>query len=95
MLPPLLEKTAGTPRDTWLWALIGFLVVGQMAAFWMLCQYQVRKAEVRDASLQMERLAMADCMKYIPKATMTSCAARVAAQPDGVARPTTVSFAVR
>jgi hypothetical protein len=95
MLPPLLEKTAGLPRDTWLWALIGFLVVGQISAFWMLCQYQVRKAEVRHASLQMERTAVADCMKYVPRATLNSCAARVAIQQDGAARATNVSLAVR
>ncbi len=50
MLPPLIEKTFASPRDRWLWALIGALVVGQMIAFWMLCQSQVTKAEARHAA---------------------------------------------
>ena len=48
-----------------------------MLAFWMLCSHQVRKAEVRDATLQVQRVAVADCLRYIPHATLNSCASRV------------------
>ena len=60
MLPPLLDKTQPSPADKWLWALLGFLVVGQVVALWMLCSQQVQKAEVREAELRMARLALRD-----------------------------------
>ena len=60
MLPPLLDRTRPHPADKWLWALLAFLVVAQLVAFWMLCSDQVQKAEVRDAAMRAERLAMRD-----------------------------------
>lgn len=80
MLPHLLAKSPETSPGKLFWSLIVALMVGQIVAFWMLCAHQVRKAEVRDATLQVERIAMADCLRYIPKATLNSCASRVAPQ---------------
>ena len=60
MLPPLLDKTQPSPADKWLWALLGFLVVGQVVALWMLCSQQVQKAEAREAVLRMARAEMRD-----------------------------------
>ena len=54
----LLDNTAISPRDRWLWALIGALVVGQVMAFWMLCLYQVRTAEERHASVRADKTAV-------------------------------------
>jgi hypothetical protein len=79
MLPDLLAKSAPTSPGKLFWSIIVALMLGQIAAFWMLCNYQVKKAEVRDATLKVERMAMADCLRYIPKATLNSCASRVAA----------------
>jgi hypothetical protein len=94
MLPPLAQRIADAPRDKLLWGLIGFLVVGQIVAFWMLCQYQVRKAEVRHATLQVERVALADCMQYIPKATHSSCRTRMAAQQEQASTPAAAQTAM-
>lgn len=58
MLPPLLDKSHPSPADNWLWALVGVLVVGQLVALWLLCSEQVHKAEVREAALHAERVAM-------------------------------------
>ena len=80
MLPHLLAKSADTSPGKLFWSVIVALLLGQIVAFWMLCTHQVRKAEVRDATLQVERMAMADCLRYIPKATLNSCASRVAPQ---------------
>lgn len=66
------------PRDQAFWLGATVLVLGQLVAFWMLCSQQVRKAEVRNAAMQVERLALADCLRYVPHATLTSCAQRVA-----------------
>lgn len=80
MLPHLLAKSAETSPGKLFWSVIVALMLGQIVAFWMLCIHQVRRAEVRDATLQVERMAMADCLRYIPKATLNSCASRVAPQ---------------
>ena len=97
MLPRLLDKTADTPRDRILWGVIFTLLVAQIIAFAMLCNYQVKKAEARDAALQVERTAVADCMQYTPRATASSCANRPvpqAVQAPDVANATPVSFAL-
>jgi hypothetical protein len=60
MLPPLIDRTQRSPADKWLWALLGVLVVGQLAAFWMLCSDQVAKAQVREAAVRAERIALRD-----------------------------------
>jgi len=60
MLPPLLDKSRPHPADKWLWALLGFMVAGQLVALWMLCHEQVRKAEARDAAVRAERMALRD-----------------------------------
>lgn len=71
MLPPLLDKTRHLPADKWLWALLGFLVVGQVVALWMLCSQQVSKAEAREAELRMARIALRD--ECAPKNGRATC----------------------
>lgn len=72
-----LEKIAAMPRDKLLWPLLVTVAAAQLLAFWMVCSHQVRKAEVRDATLQVQRVAVADCLRYIPRATLNSCVQRV------------------
>jgi hypothetical protein len=60
MLPPLLDKSRSSSTDKWLWAFLGALVVGQVAAIWMLCQQQVDNAQARQAVLRVERFAAQD-----------------------------------
>jgi len=80
MVPHLLAKNAEKSPGKLFWSVVVALMLGQIVAFWMLCTYQVRKAQVRDATLQVERMAVADCLRYIPKSTLNSCASRVAPQ---------------
>ena len=70
-------KFAAVPRDKLFWPAIAVVVGVQLLAFWMLCSHQVRKAEVRNATLQVQRVAVADCLRYIPRATLNSCVYRV------------------
>ena len=68
---------------------MALLVAGQLAAFWLLCTVQVRRAQAREAVVQVQRVAVAECMQYVPRATLNSCAARVdvpAEKPAGVER---------
>ena len=71
------------------WAVVLTLMVAQVAAFWMLCSEQVRKAEVRDATAHQERLALADCMGT-PRSTVSSCVARATAL-QGASRNTVLA----
>jgi hypothetical protein len=83
MLPPLLDKTQPSPADKWLWALLGFLVIGQIVALWMLCGQQVAKAEQREAQLRVERYALRDdCAPRNGRATCLPVVQRGPAQPD-------------
>ena len=66
----ILAKRAETSPGKVFWLIIVALMLAQMVAFWMLCTQQVRKAQARDATWQVERMAMADCLRYIPKATL-------------------------
>lgn len=85
MLSRLLAMSADAPSRRIFWAVVSALALVQLAAFWMLCSHQVRRAEVRDATLQVQRIAITDCLRYIPHATLHGCAARVdpAAPGDG------------
>lgn len=77
-MPP--RTTAITPvvsRDKLFWAIASVMVAGQLVAFWMVCSSQVRKAEVRDVTAQVHRVAVAECLRYIPGATLSSCAVGV------------------
>jgi hypothetical protein len=79
--PPV--KIAAMARDNLLGGFLAMLVVVQLVAFWMLCSHQVRKAEVHNATVEMRRVAVAECLRYIPRATLNSCAHRV----DPTSRP--------
>lgn len=83
MLPPLLDKTRTSPADKWLWALLGFLVVGQVVALWMLCSQQVQKAEIRDAEVRLARAALRDeCAPRNGQATCLAADAQARRQAD-------------
>jgi hypothetical protein len=108
MLPPLLsnllEPDTRSPRSRLFWMVLGALAVGQLLAFWLLCSHQVRKAEVRKTAITVQQMALADCLQYIPGATIATCTRRLdattaqgtakAAHPS-MAGATPVSFTYR
>jgi hypothetical protein len=61
------------PRHRGVWLVLGAIVAAQLMALWMLCSQQVRKAETRNARLQVQQMALADCLRYVPGATAASC----------------------
>lgn len=77
MPSPTTQAHAGAARDRLFWAALGTLAVGLLVAFWIICEHQVRKAQMRDVSLEVQRVAIADCLQYVPRATLSSCANRV------------------
>ena len=86
MPPRLPAKSADLSRDKLFWLIALAMVLGQLGAFWMLCAYQVRQAQVRHAAVHVERVAVDDCLRSIRGATLTSCAVQVTAPSrDGIA----------
>ena len=82
MLSDLLDPQTQMPRTPAVWAVLGTLIIGQLVALVLLCSHQVRKAEARDTEVQVQRLALADCLQYIPGATIATCTSRLAMQRD-------------
>ena len=78
MQPHNLAKRAEKSPGKLFWLIVVAVMLAQIVAFWMLCNQQVHRAQARDAALQVERMAMTDCLRYIPKATLHSCASRIA-----------------
>lgn len=83
MLPRLLANTANAPRVRLFWAIVGILAAAQLAALWMLCNDQVQQGQMRRAMIEVERVALADCLRHVPGATLDSCTDK-APSPDAV-----------
>lgn len=102
MQPHQIGKTATSPYGKLFWAFIATLIVGQLAAVWMLCSQQVRTAQMRPAKPQVVRTAVADCLLYIRDASRDSCektregsgAARSSIS-SAISSPTPVNFTFR
>lgn len=78
LLSGLLDPQTQMPRTRLFWAVLGALIFGQLMALWLLCSHQVRKAEARQTDVQVQQLALADCLRYIPGATIATCTRRSA-----------------
>lgn len=90
MYPGLPFTPTETPRAKMLWAVLGALIVGQLAALWLVCSHQVRQAEARQTQITVQQMALADCLQYIPGATIATCTSRIGrdgnfARGDGMA----------
>ncbi|HXD42678.1 MAG TPA: hypothetical protein VN649_19080 [Ramlibacter sp.] len=73
--PP--QRSASAQRERLFRAGLLALATGLFVAFWMVCSQQVRKARMRDVSMQVQSVAIGDCLQYVPRATLNSCASRV------------------
>jgi hypothetical protein len=71
-----IPKTAHLPRGNLFWLAVSGLAIAQLVAFWMLCNQQVRQAEARHATVRVAQMAVADCLREIPRATLDSCSGR-------------------
>jgi len=76
VLARLVDPATGTPRSPLFWPTLLLLAAAQFLAFWMVCAQQMRKAEVRRAEMQIQQMALADCLQYIPGATIGSCSGK-------------------
>lgn len=80
-------------RSRTLWVFLALIAAAQLAAFWLVCSHQVRKAEARHNEVMVQQMALTDCLQYIPGSTIASCAtqmgipAEVAGVPAAGAAP--------
>lgn len=65
--------SADTPLRRLFWSFMAALVLAQIAAFYLVCRDQVQKAQARDAGVQMQQLALADCLQNSVNSTIGSC----------------------
>jgi hypothetical protein len=82
MLSALLDPETRMPRTRMFWVVLGGVIVVQLLALWLLCSHQVRLAETRDTENQVLRMALTDCLQYIPGSTIASCTNRVMQAAD-------------
>ena len=61
------------------WTLGACLIAAEGLAFWLLCDHQVDKAQVRQTQVQAEQMAFGDCLEYVDGSTIASCSRRIIA----------------
>jgi hypothetical protein len=79
LMSGLLDPQTQMPRTRLFWAVLGAMIFAQLVALWLLCSHQVRKAEARQTEVTVHQLALADCLQYVPGATIATCTSRIAA----------------
>ena len=90
-MPSLIAPNqTATPREMLMWAALGILAAGLLAAFWTLCNDQVQKARVRDANVQVRSVAVSDCLNHVPRSTFHGCATGGNVMQAAQAQATTV-----
>jgi hypothetical protein len=75
-LERFLDPETRMPRHKAFWGVVGALVAGQLVALGMLCSQQVRQAEIRHAVVREHKVAVADCLRHVPGASLVSCGGR-------------------
>lgn len=78
MLSRLLDPRDGKPRDPVFWLVAAAAASTLLLAFWLVCTHQVRKAEVRRAQAEVQRMAGSDCPQALSGSTMVGCSATFA-----------------
>ena len=77
LMSGLLDPATQMPRNRLFWVVLGGLALAQIVALWLLCSHQVRLAEARQTEIHVQQLALADCLQYIPGATIATCNSRI------------------
>ena len=67
------HRYATLPRTLLLPVLLCVLVMAQLFGFYELCAAQVRVAKDRAETLQLQRTALANCLRDLPSATPAGC----------------------
>ena len=82
LLASIIDPGTQKPRSRMFWMVVLGVVAVQLAAFWLLCSHQVRKAEAARNQAVVQQMALSDCLQYIPGSTIASCTGRRDPQPQ-------------
>lgn len=80
MLSRALNQINQSPWAKLIWAGVIVLALIQMVAFYRLCASQVIRAQTRETIAVEQRNALTDCLDYLERSTISSCA-RQASDP--------------
>lgn len=64
---------AETPLSRLFWTFLATVALVQIVAFYLVCKDQVLRAQARDAGVQMQQLALVDCLQNTANSTIGSC----------------------
>ena len=73
-IAPIAQALHST-RGRWFWGVLCVAAATQLVALALVCSHQVRKAEARRFEVQVQQMAVADCLQYIKGATFATCTA--------------------
>jgi hypothetical protein len=80
MLSRMVNQIAQSPWARLVWAGIAFLALVQLVAFYQLCTAQVQRAQARETVAVEQRNALTDCLDYLHRSTISSCARQAASR---------------
>lgn len=78
MLSRTVNQIQQSPWARLVWAGVAVLALLQVVAFYRLCTGQVARAQARETMAVEQRNALTDCLDYLNKSTISSCARRAA-----------------
>ena len=73
MSSPAMNRKAVSPHVRLFWAAIAGVSLGLLFAIYWLCNQQVRQAGVSEAAIQVQRVALSDCLRHRPHSTVGGC----------------------
>ena len=83
MLSATLTQINQSPWAKLVWAGVGVVALVQVVALYQLCSSQVDRASARETTAVEQRNALTDCLDYMNKSTISSCARRSAGNRGG------------
>jgi hypothetical protein len=68
-----IDQIAESPRTQLFLGAVVAVVLAQIAGFYLVVNGQVQKKQARETEIQMQRMAVNDCLQFVPKSTIGSC----------------------
>lgn len=78
MLSRVVNQIQQSPWARLVWAGVAVLALLQVVAFYRLCASQVERAHTRAAAATQQSNALSDCLDYLNRSTISSCARQAA-----------------
>src|SRR5690349_4174999 len=80
MLSQTLNQINESPWGKLVWTGVAVVALVQVVAFYQLCTSQVTRAQARETIAVEQRNALTDCLDYMNRSTISSCARQATSQ---------------